>query len=276
MLLPSLIGVGVFLLVPLVIVLLLSCMKWDLISPPKFVGFANFASIFTDPAIWNSLLVTVIFVGVMVPVSVFVGLGLALLLERRLPGSGLARVIMVLPWVSAPLALGMVWSWMFAPSDGLINALTGIRIEWLSDVSLALPSVIFVNCWYMVGYISLFFSAGLQGIPRPLMEAAELDGASSLQRLRYVTLPLLRPTTFFVSFTTLVWAFQVFDTVYAMTQGGPQGSTDVIATHIYQQAFQGSNFGAASAICVVVFIVLVGFTLLQQRYYSRRMTYELD
>lgn len=279
LLIPSFIGVGVFLALPVLIVVVLSFIQWDLISPPQVVGLANYEEILGSRKFWNSLLVTGKFVLMAIPPAIAIGLLLAIALNRRLPGSGILRVLYVLPWVCAPLALGVVWSWLFDPSNGLINAVFGRRIEWMSDTNLALPAIAFVYVWSQVGYISLFFMAGLQNIPVAVYEAASLDGAGPIRQLISITLPLLRPTTFFVMVTSVISSFQVFDLVYGLTgqsTGYPGGTTDVITTRIYQEAFRSLNLGTASVMALVLFAVLVIVTIAQQRYFAPRMTYDMS
>ncbi|HZK05085.1 MAG TPA: sugar ABC transporter permease [Actinomycetaceae bacterium] len=279
LLIPSFIGVGVFLLVPMLVVAVLSFIEWDLISPAEFVGFENWTRIFGDRKFWNSLLVTAKFVLMAIPASVILGLLIAVALNRHLPGRALLRVIYVLPWVCAPLALGVVWRWLFDPSTGLINAIIGRRIEWMSDVNLALPAVAFVYVWSKIGYISLFFLAGLQNIPQAVYEAAKIDGAGLFTMLLRITMPLLRPTSFFILVTEIVASFQVFDLVYGLTgsaRGYPGGTTDVIAARIYQEAFVSLNFGTASVMALILFAVLVIITIAQQRYFAPRMTYDMS
>ncbi|MBE1612712.1 sugar ABC transporter permease [Actinopolymorpha pittospori] len=204
------------------------------------------------------------------------GLATALLLNRRLPGSQVFRVIYVIPWICAPLALGVVWRWIFDPSDGALNALIGHRVEWLSSPTLALPAVAAVAVWSQVGYVTLFFLAGLNAIPEQLYEAARIDGAGQRQVFWRITVPLLRPTTFFVLVTGVISSFQVFDTVYAMTRGGPAGRTDVIAARIYFEAFEAFRLGRAAALAVLLFVLLVVVTVAQQLYFRRRITYDLS
>ncbi|MER7005883.1 sugar ABC transporter permease [Dactylosporangium sp. NPDC000555] len=275
-LLPSLIGVVGFLLVPIVVVVGISLHRWDLVSPADWVGADNYRSVLTDPAFGRSLVVSVSFVLLVIPVQVALGLGVALLLHRRLPGSTWFRAVYVLPWLTAPLALGVVWRWLFDPSDGAVNALLGRRVEWLTSPVLALPSVATVTVWTNVGYVALFFLAGLAGIPEQYHEAARVDGASSWQRFWRVSLPLLRPTTFFVLTTQVISSFQVFDTVYAMTRGGPAGRTEVVASAIYKEAFTSFRMGRAAAMSVVLFVLLAAVTLAQQVYFRRRTTYEMS
>lgn len=273
---PALFGVGLFLIVPVFFVLGLSFFSWDLISPATWTGLDNFANILTDRQVWNSFAVTALLVLMVIPTQTVLGLGLAMLINQRLPGSNALRVLYVIPWISAPLALGVVWKWIFDPSDGLLNELIGQRIEWLSTPALALPSVALVSVWSQVGYVALFFLAGLNSVPAQIYEAAAIDGASSRQRFWHITVPLLRPTTFFVLVTGIIASFQVFDTVYAMTGGGPDGATDVVAARIYTEAFDALRLGRSAAIALVLFVILIGITLVQQLYFRRRITYDLS
>ncbi len=274
---PSLLGVVLFLLVPVLIVVGLALFRWDLVGPRTFVGLDNVVAVATDGRFTRSLLVTAFFVLIVIPVQTALGLAAALLLDRGLPGTTVFRVIFVLPWICAPLALGVVWRWILSPTDGALNALLGIRVEWLADPALALPSVAAVTAWTQVGYVALFFLAGLRAIPDTIVEAARLDGASAWQLLWRIRLPLLRPTLFFVLVTGVISSFQVFDSVYALTpNGGPQGVTDVVAGRIYYEAFENRAVGQAAVMAVVLFVILVVVTVAQQRWFSRRTTYELD
>jgi multiple sugar transport system permease protein len=272
---PSLFGVAAFLILPIFVVIWLAFQDWDLLAPLRFVGLANFASVLTDAQFGRSLLVTLLFVLLVIPVQTGLGLVAAALLTQNLPGSTLLRTIYVLPWICAPLALGVVWKWIFAPTDGALNALLGFRVEWLSNPDLALPAVAAVTIWSQVGYVTLFFMAGLTAIPDMFLEAARIDGASPWQIFWRIKVPLLRPTTFFVLVTGIIASFQVFDTVYALTpNGGPQGSTDVIAARIYYEAFDSFDLGRASVMALVLLVLLVSVTLAQQLYFRKRITYE--
>lgn len=273
---PSLIGVTAFLILPVVLAFVISLFNWDLLGTRQFVGLDNYTTLISGGTLTNSLLVTAIFTLISVPVSLALGLALATQLVRALPGSAIVRVIVVIPWVCAPLALGVVWKWIFQPSVGALNQILGVRIEWLTDPQLALPAVAFVAIWQNVGYISLFFQAGLGKIPTSIYEAARLDGAGSWQQMWHMTIPLLRPTTFFLAVTQVVASFQVFDMVFALTGGGPQRRTEVIASLIYNEAFEASRLGRASAVAVILFVILVVITLIQQRYFSRRITYDMS
>ena len=275
---PSLFGLSLFLLFPILVVIWLSLHRWDLLTPIRYVGLANWADVLTDPTFGNSMYRTVIFVVSVIPLQTVLGLFLAVLLSRGLPGSAVLRVIYVIPWVCAPLALGVVWKWILAPYDGALNNLLGMSVEWLSNPALAMPSVAAVTIWSQVGYTTLFFIAGLAAIPDTVIEAAQLDGADAWQTFVRIKLPLLGPTMFFVLVTGVISAFQAFDQIYALTpNGGPEGTTDVIASRIYFEAFQGGfNLGRASVMALVLFVILVVITLVQQRFFSDRITYDLS
>lgn len=273
---PSLFGIACFLVFPVLVVLWLSFQSWDLIRPPRFVGLANYASVLTDPVFGNSLLVTLLFVVIVIPVQTALGLFAASLLTRGLPGSTLLRTIYVLPWICAPLALGIVWKWIFAPTGGALTAILGVRIEWLTDPMLALPAAAGVVIWTNVGYVTLFFMAGLLAIPQHVVEAARIDGAGPVALFWRIKLPLLRPTMFFVLVTSVIAVFQLFDQIYALTGGGPERRTDVVANRIYTEAFQTFDFGRAAVMAIVLLVILVAITVGQQLYFRRRTTYEVD
>ncbi|MET0455837.1 MAG: sugar ABC transporter permease [Mycobacterium sp.] len=272
---PSLFGVVAFLLLPMLVVLWLSLHRWDLLGPMKFVGLSNWRSVLGDSSFGTSLAATLLFTVLVVPVQTLLGLFAAALLARDLPGSGFLRTLYVLPWICSPLAIAVLWKWILAPTDGAVSTLLGHRIEWLTDPVLALPVVAAVTVWTNVGYVTLFFLAGILAIPQDIQNAARTDGASSWQRFRHITLPMLRPTLFFVLVTGIVSAAQVFDTVYALTDGGPQGRTDLVAHRIYAEAFGAAAVGRAAVMAVVLFALLVGVTFVQHRYFRRRISHDL-
>ena len=272
---PSLFGVIAFLLLPILVVVWLSLYRWDLLGPLRYVGMANWRSVLDDAGFANSLVVTAIFVAIVVPAQTVLGLLAATMLARRLPGTGLFRTVYVLPWICAPLAIAVLWRWILAPTDGAVNTVLGQRIEWLTDPGLALPMVSAVVIWTNVGYVSLSFLAGLLAIPDDIHNAARTDGANAWQRFWRITLPMLRPTMFFVLVTGIVSTAQVFDTVYALTGGGPGGGTDLVAHRIYAEAFGAAAIGRASVMAVVLFVILVGVTFVQHLYFRRRISYDL-
>ena len=272
---PSLFGVLAFLLLPILVVIWLSLYRWDLLGPLRYVGLANWRSVLADANFVNSLIVTTIFVAIVVPAQTVLGLLAASMLARRLPGTGVFRTLYVLPWICAPLAIAVLWRWILAPTDGAVSAVLGHRIEWLSDPTLALPVVSAVVVWANVGYVALSFLAGLLAIPNEIHAAARTDGANAWQRFWRITLPMLRPTMFFVLVTGIVSTAQVFDTVYALTDGGPTGRTDLVAHRIYAEAFGAAAIGRASVMAVVLFVILVGVTFIQHMYFRRRISYDL-
>jgi multiple sugar transport system permease protein len=272
---PSLFGVVTFLLLPMLVVGWLSVHRWDLLGPIQHVGLDNWRSVLTDPSFATSLVVTALFIVIVVPTQSLLGLAAAAMLARSLPGSGFFRTLYVLPWICSPLAIAVLWRWILAPTDGAVSTLLGERIEWLTDPDLALPVVSAVTVWTNVGYVTLFFLAGILAIPSDIQDAARTDGATAWQRFRRITLPMLRPTLFFVLVTGVISAAQVFDTVYALTAGGPQGRTDLIAHRIYAEAFGAAAVGRAAVMATVLFILLVGVTIAQQSYFRRRITYDV-
>jgi ABC-type sugar transport system permease subunit len=275
---PSLLGVIVFLLIPIVFVIFLSLVRWNMLTPMKWVGLSNYVNIFEFDGFGHSLLVTAYYVLLNIPIQTLFALGMAMLLQRQHAGSGLIRIIAVLPFLSTPVAMGVVWNWIFNPS-GIINqflahfGVTGPA--WLSDQATAMPVIAFANIWQYAGYNMLFFLAGLGAIPPSLYEAAALDGAGKWDQFRRVTLPLLRPTMLFVLVTGVIGSFQVFDTVYVMSNGGPGNATEVANLNIYNTAFAGFRIGEASAMSVVLFLVILAITVVQFRWFNKRITYEI-
>jgi ABC-type sugar transport system permease subunit len=275
---PSFFGVLMFFAIPVFIVIVLSFLKWNLVTPATWAGFQNYFSIFRIDGAAHSLGVTAYYVLINIPVQTVLALGLAVLLNRPRAGTGLYRVIFVLPYMSTPVAMGVIWYWIFDPKLGAINALLGqIGVtgpQWLSSSRLAMPIVAFVNIWQYVGFNMLFFLSGLQAIPKELYEASDLDGAGPLQQFFRVSLPLLNSTMLFVLVTNVIGAFQVFDTLYVLTQGGPGNSTQVLSLNIYDVGFTDFRLGEAAAMSVLLFGVILIFTIGQFVYFRNRTTYE--
>jgi multiple sugar transport system permease protein/sn-glycerol 3-phosphate transport system permease protein len=276
---PSLIGVIVFLVIPIIFVIGLSLVQWNMLTPMKWVGLSNYVNIFEFDGFGHSLIVTAYYVILNIPIQTAFALGMAMLLRSKRAGSGVIRIIAVLPFLSTPVAMGVVWNWIFNPSTGLVNqflAHLGITgPAWLSNEATAMPVIAFANIWQYAGYNMLFFLAGLAAIPATVYEAASIDGATKWEQFRRVTLPLLRPTLLFVLVTGVIGSFQVFDTVYVMTAGGPGNATEVASLNIYNTAFAGFRIGEASAMSVVLFLVILAITIVQFRYFNKRMTYEI-
>lgn len=276
---PSLFGVTVFLLIPVLFVFVLSFMKWNMLNPPSFAGFGNYIEAFKYEGAWHALVVTFWYFLLNIPAQTVLALGMAMLMNRKGRFTAVIRVLCVLPYLAMPVAMGVVWQWIFAPSTGVVNTLlhlVGITgPNWLNSPGWAMPVVAFANIWQYVGYNMLFFLAGLAAIPQQVYEAASIDGATRWDRFRLVTLPLLRPTMLFVVITGAIGSFQVFDSVYVMTNGGPGTSTTVMNMLIYQNGFEGFRFGTASALSVILFLLILVVTLVQFNYFQKKTVYEM-
>ncbi|MEV6103989.1 sugar ABC transporter permease [Streptomyces sp. NPDC051940] len=279
-LLPSLFGVFAFLLLPVAIVAVVSLFHWELLDSPTFIGLDNYRKLAGDGDVGHSLVVTITYTLLSIPAQTVLAIALALLLNQRIRGVRFFRAVYVVPWMATPIALGLVWSWIFDPGNGALNKFLGVLgvdgPAWLNDAAFALPAVAAVQIWQYTGYNMLFFLAGLQGIPGELYDAASTDGASPLQQFFRITLPLLNPTLFFVLVTNVIGSFQVFDTLYVMTAGGPSQSTEVLNFRIYQTAFQEFDFGYASALAMLLFALILLVTTVQVRYFNRRTTYDVS
>ncbi|HTU08780.1 MAG TPA: sugar ABC transporter permease [Trebonia sp.] len=275
---PSFLGVIVFLVLPVVVLFVLSFMNWNLLSPATVAGFNNYVNIFRFDGAGHSLTVTLYYVILNIPLQTVLALGLAVMLNRKLPAMGLYRVLFVAPYLSTPVAMAVIWYWVFDPRLGAVNALlahVGITgPQWLSSNALAMPVVALVNIWQYVGYNMLFFLAGLQAIPKQLYEAAEIDGAGPFRQFFKISLPLLNSTMLFVLVTGVIGSFQVFDTLYVLTQGGPGNTTEVLNLKIYQVAFTDFRLGEAAAMSVLLFGVILAFTIGQFLFFRNRTTYE--
>jgi len=274
--LPWFIGFLLFQAAPIIQSLSLSFTEWDLMSKPLFVGFNNYVHLFSkDPLFWKSLKVTLIYALCSIPLCVITALIVALLLNQAIPGRSVLRAIYYLPAITSGVAVSMAWRLIYNPDFGLLNYLLlkfGIHgPAWLSDTKWALPSIIIMAIWAS-GATMILYLAGLQGIPRYLYEAAELDGANSFQKFTKVTLPMLTPTIFFNIVISLIGSLQIFTEAYVMTGGGPQYSTYFYSLYIYENAFRYFKMGYASALAWIIFIVILVLTILQV-YLSKKWVY---
>lgn len=273
LLLPSLIGMSAFYILPVVSSLVLSFTKWDLLTPIQWIGVDNFVAALADPTVQQALRNTLMFILGYLPSVVAIGLGLALLLNRKLKGRTVFRAIYFVPVVTSWVAVSLVWKWLLNPQYGLVNfglALIGIKGPgWLFDPNWAMAGVVLTSIWKDIGFVTVIYLAGLQEIPENLGEASDLDGATAWQKFWSVTWPMLAPTTFFVTTISLISSFQVFDQVFIMTGGGPVGATTTMVQLIYKNAFSYGQMGYASAISWVlfafIFAVTVAQNLLQKR-----------
>jgi multiple sugar transport system permease protein len=270
---PGLGGLLVFTIGPLLASLVLTLFAWDLLTPPRFVGLENFTRMFADRTFWAALRHTLAFIAGYVPLVTVLALGLALALNVPRRGIAAIRTMFFLPVVSSWVAVALLWSWLFNPKYGLVNYLLSLLglagPGWLFDPSWAMVAIVLTSVWKDLGFVLVLFLAGLQAIPGDYYEAASLDGAGRFQQLRYVTLPLLAPTMFFVTVISLINSFQVFDQVWVMTEGGPAGATSVLVEQVVRHAFSYGEMGYAAAISWVLFALVFGVTLLQFRLQRR-------
>ncbi len=275
---PNLLLFGIFSYWPMISNLYLSLVRWDMISPVKtFIGSANYVYLFNDNEFRMVLRNSAVFTVGAVGGSLLLGLATALLLNQKLRWRNGARAVLFAPTLLSGAAIGIVWVYIFDPRFGLLaRLLGGIGIgspSWLTDPAWALPAVIIVYVWKNVGFSTVIYLAGLQGIPRDLYDAAKVDGANALWRFRSVTLPMLSPITFFLVVTSILSTFQSFDIIRVMTRGGPVDATNTLIYYVWDEAFQRSNAGRAAAAALVLFVLMMVVTLVQLRYSERKVHY---
>jgi multiple sugar transport system permease protein len=276
---PSLAHLLVFVVGLMVASAVISTWRWDLLTPPEFVGLRNYADLMRDPLFWLAIRNTLFFVALTIPTGIALSLALALAVNTKLKGMVLFRSAYFVPYIVSMVAVAVVWRWVYNGDFGLLNWFLGIfglhKVDWLNNPKTAMVAVAVMFVWKSLGWNMTLFLAGLQGIPQHLYEAASLDGAGSWQRFRHITWPLLTPTTFFVTVTTMIGNFQVFDAIYLMTQGGPGRSTEVYNYLLYNQAFVFFNMGTASAMAWILCAGLALLIFVQFRVLGRRVQYEL-
>jgi len=263
--LPATAHLLIFVTIPASISLILSFFDYGFLSAPRFIGIENYLKLATDPRFGTALINTVVFTAVVVPVSMTIALFIALGLNQKIKARAFFRVAFFLPQVTATLAIAIVWTSLYNPDSGPLSAVLSLfglgRVTWLQNPQTALWAIIVMSIWQAIGLKVILYIAGLQNLPGEVLEAAEIDGTTPWQRFRFVILPMLSPTHVFVLLTSVIASFQVFDQVYAMTQGGPIYSSTVITYEIYLNAFQRFKFGYACAEAVVL-ILLIGVVLL--------------
>ena len=261
--LPAILGTLIFILIPVICSFGLSFAKWDLLNPIKFVGFSNYTELFKSSLFYKILTNTVVFALSTSILGVIIPLVLASILNSKIRGSEFYKTAYFLPFITPMVVVGVIWGWIFDPNIGLMNQLIHIHIDWLYDCKFAMPALIIVSVWKLIGYNMIIFLSSLSSISQSMFEAAKIDGANFYQVFKNVTIPLLSPTIFFVVIITAISSFQVFDLIYLMTQGGPFDSTNVLVYAIYKNAFEYFNVGKASAIAYVLFLIILVLTLVQ-------------
>jgi ABC-type sugar transport system permease subunit len=266
--LPNFAGFALLTLVPMAGAFALAFMEWDSYTAPEWVGLDNFERMLGDQTFWIALGNTAYYAIGHIPLTMAASLGLALLLNRRLRGLGFFRTAMFFPYVTSLVAVAVVWNMLFNPTAGPINqALEFFGVAdppgWTSSSAWAMPAVIITSVWRDMGYYMVLYLTGLQAIPTEYYEAAEVDGANAWQRFWNITIPSLRPTTFFVLVMITISSFKVFDLIVVMTDGGPGRATTVLSQLIYRQGIIENRFGYSSAIALVLFVIVLAFTAAQ-------------
>jgi multiple sugar transport system permease protein len=283
LILPNTLGLFFFFGLPVLIAFGVSLQEWNLMKPPEFIGLENFQTMLNDDDFWQALGNTLKLLLFTVPVELLLALSVALMLNQRLRFRGLFRAAFFLPVVTSTVAASIVWVWVFQPKYGLLDTMLlsplGFpEIKWLTRPDLVLYPIAMVSIWQRLGFDMILFLAGLQSIPGVLYEAAVIDGASRWQRLRYVTLPMLSPTTFLVMILSVIYGFQIFDQVYIMTArtvpGGVRGSATTLTYFLYDEGFSKSKFGYASALALVLFAIILAVTIIQLKLQRRWVYYE--
>ena len=271
---PNFLGFAIFTLGPIVLALLMSFAEWDGSNEMKFIGLSNFVEIFKDDRFLASLKNTIVYSVFTVPITLVIALGLAILLNQKIKGRNFFRTVTFFPYVASLVAVAAVWNMLFTPAKGgivnqfLMNVLNVAPLKWAASSSTVMLTIIMFSVWKNMGYYMVIYLAGLQGISEDLYEAASLDGANSWQKFRHITVPQLKPTTFFVTIMLTINCFKVYDIVY-MLAGGSNGvvnkSAIVLVYYIYEEAFRNWKLGRASASALVLFAIVLVVTLIQFR-----------
>lgn len=260
---PALVGTFIFIIIPVICSFGLSFMDWDLINKAQFVGLRNYKTLLFDPLFGKILLNTFVYAFSTSILAVIIPLVLASILNSKIRGSEFFKTAYFLPFITPMIVIGVVWEWIFDPNIGVLNYLLRLHINWLYDPHFAMPAIIIVSVWKLIGYNMVIFLSGFSAINQSLFEASKIDGANAFDTFRFVTVPLLSPTIFFVVIITCISSFQIFDLIYLMTQGGPLDSTNVLVYAIYKNAFEYFKVGQASAIAYVLFVIILVLTLIQ-------------
>ena len=276
---PFILGVLILWIGPMLYSLFLVTQDWNLIRPPRFAGLGNFERLLRDPLVMQSLGVTAYYTFVGVPLQLMTAFGLAIMLNQPIRGRGLYRTLFYLPAITPAVASAVVWVQILNPEFGVLNTVLGVfgipPVKRLFDPKAVIPAFILMSLWF-VGPQMIIFLAGLQGVPKELIEAAEIDGANAWQRFWRIVIPLVSPMIFFNLVVGIIGTFQVFTQSFVMTRGGPQDSTRFMALYVYQNAFEYFRMGYAALLSWVIFVIVLVFTLIQFRlannwvYYGER------
>lgn len=263
--LPALLGTLIFIIIPIFVSFTLSFTDWDLLNEITFVGLNNYRTIFTQEVFSKILINTLVYAISTTFFAVLIPLFIAEILNTKLRGAEIFKTIYFIPFITPAVVIAIVWGWIFDPNIGLINSLFKTSLTWFFDTKLAMPVLIFVSVWKLIGYNVVLFLTGFSTINNDLYEASKIDGANYFQTFKNITLPLLKPTIYFVTLVTAISSFQVFDLIYVMTSGGPMDSTNVIVYSIYKYAFEYFDIGKSCALAYVLFFIILILAILQKK-----------
>lgn len=263
--LPAFVGILIFIIIPIFCSFALSFTEWDLLNEIKFVGFDNYRAVLSEKEFLQILINTFVYAISTTLFAVIIPLGIAAILNNKIRGAEIFKTIYFLPFITPAVVIAIVWAWIFDPNIGLANSLLKTNYIWLFDTHLAMPVLIFVSVWKLIGYNVILFLTGFASISPNVYEAAKIDGADEIQIFKNITLPLLKPTTYFVILVTAISSFQVFDLIYVMTSGGPNDATNVIVYSIYKYAFEYFDIGKSCALAYILFIIIFALAFIQQR-----------
>jgi multiple sugar transport system permease protein len=275
---PTLIGLAILSAGPVLATLAISLTKWDLLQAPQLVGFDNFVQLASDDRFLKALRNTAFYTVVSVPLGMLISLFLALALNQAIRGIAWIRTAYFLPVVTSTIAIALVWQWIYSPDSGLLNQFIGLfgipPQKWLSNATLAMPSIVAMSVWQGLGTNIIIFLAGLQAIPTDLLDAASVDGAGRWGRFRNVVLPLLTPSIFFTGILSLIGSFQVFDQVFVLSRPRPTEATITVVYFIYENGFKFFKMGYATAASWILFLIVAALTAIYFRSQNRWVHYQ--
>lgn len=264
--LPALVGTFIFIIIPIFCSFALSFADWDLLNDITFVGLDNYKSVLSEPEFLQILINTFVYAISTTVFAVIIPLIIASILNTKIRGAEAFKTIYFLPFITPAVVIAIVWAWIFDPNIGLVNNLLNTHYSWLYSTTFAMPVLIFISVWKLIGYNVVLFLTGFSTINQDVYEAAKIDGANSKQTFLKITVPLLKPTIYFVTTVTAISSFQIFDLIYVMTQGGPAGSTDVIVYSIYKYAFEYFDIGKSCALAYILFVIILVLALVQRKF----------
>ena len=262
--LPALVGTFIFIIIPIFCSFLLSFTNWDLLNEITFAGFDNYKAVLSEPEFLQILINTFVYAISTTFFAVIIPLFIASVLNTKIRGSEIYKTIYFLPFITPAVVIAIVWSWIFDPNIGLVNTLFKTHLTWLFDTRLAMPVLIFVSVWKLIGYNVVLFLTGFSTINQNVYEAAKIDGAGENEIFWNITVPLLKPTIYFVTLVTAISSFQIFDLIYVMTSGGPDNSTNVIVYSVYKYAFEYFDIGKSCALAYILFVIIFVLAALQK------------